>query len=264
MDPVPMISGKARAAGVFLKLGVILSCGLGITLQLKGGSGGFMAVQSLFRYFTTQSNAWIALACLAVLLLDWLSMASKPKSKRSMASKLTETRSMAAQPIAAQPTATRSIAKWFTMLLTLKYMFTVSILLTFMVFAVLLAPLMPRSYLMSPANFFLHYLTAMLATADYLICDYHHRMPFRSILLGLVMPFLYLTTALAASFRGVRFGGQRVPYFFMDYAKLGWLKISSQGMGVVYWIALLMVMLLIIGAVLRKLAEIRRKRLTVR
>lgn len=239
MDAVMMSSGKAKKIGIFLKVGVILSCCLGITLQLKAGSGGFMAVQSLFKYFTTQSNTWIALACLAVLLLDWRSMAAKPTVKRPR-------------------------ARWFTVLLTLKYMFTVSILLTFMVFAVLLAPLMPRSYLMSPANFFLHYLTAILATADYLICDYHHRMPLRNVLLGLVMPLLYLATALTASFRGVRFGGQRVPYFFMDYAKLGWFKISSQGLGVAYWIALLTVLLLILGTALRKFAEIRRQRLTAR
>jgi CDP-diglyceride synthetase len=244
MDPVTAISLRAWITGNFLKAGVILSCGLGITLQLRAGSGGLMAAQSLFKYFTTQSNAWIALACLAVLLVDWLSMARKPKSKRSMAEQQT--------------------TKWYATLMTVKYMFTVSILLTFMVFAVLLAPLMPRSYLMSPANFFLHYLTAMLATADYLICDYHHQMPRRNVLLGLVMPFLYLITALAASFRGVRFGGQRVPYFFMDYAKLGWFEINSQGMGVVYWVALLMVLLLIIGAGLRRLAEIRRKRQAVR
>jgi len=41
--------------------------------------------------------------------------------------------------------------------------------------------------------------------------------------------------------------GSIVPYYFLDYEKLGWLRISENGIGVIYWILIISVVMLGIG-----------------
>jgi hypothetical protein len=132
-------------------------------------------------------------------------------------------------------------------LYAIKFMFTASICLTFLVFSLILSPLMPKSYLFSLPNLLLHNLTAFLALADFILCDRNFRPGKRTWLLAAVMPGIYLVFALLLSRMGARFSGKAVPYFFLNYEKLGWFRIGSSGLGVVYWVAMIFFLVSLIG-----------------
>jgi hypothetical protein len=215
-------------AGLALKSGVIASCVIGISLQLTASGGSFMSASSIFLYFTIESNIWIALICVVFLLTDVFQRGR------------------------------RRIGAW---LYAVKYMFTVSILLTFVVFAVLLSPLMPKSYLLSPSNIFLHDVTPILALLDFALCDDGYRGRWKHVLLGAIMPLAYAVFVLALSFGGVRFAGSVAPYFFLNYEKLGWFAVGKNGLGVVWWIAIITLLVLAVGAALLKLRDVRHRRI---
>lgn len=218
------------AAGTALKLGVIVSCFLGIFLQITAKGGSFMSSAPIFLYFTIQSNIWIAVICAVFLIAD---LARKGRGP---------------------------VAGW---LYVLKFMFTVSVLLTFVVFAVLLAPLMPRSYLLSPSNIFLHDITPILALLDFILFDYRYTGRGRHMFFGTIMPLGYgVFVLLLSRLAGVRFNGAAAPYFFLDYEKLGWFRIGPGGPGVAYWFAMIALVVLGIGFTLLKIKEARRRKKT--
>ncbi len=217
---------RAFITGLMLKAGTVCSCLTGIGLQMAANEDGFMGSGSLFLYFTIQSNLAIAAVCLAFFALD-----AAAKGRHTVPQGL----------------------------YALKFVFTVSILLTFTVFALLLAPLMPASYLVSPANIFLHNVTPLLALADFLLCGtgFHGRK--RHVLYGMLPPLGYAAAALALSQTGMRFNGDLVPYFFLNYEKLGWFKLGGEGIGVFYWIVLIAALVAALGAALLLLMSLRKK-----
>jgi hypothetical protein len=220
---------KKFIAGLVLKLAIVLSALAGISLQINSGSKDWMESGSIFLYFTTQSNIWIALIALPVIIFDLVG-----KGRRDLPKTL----------------------------YAIKFMFTASISLTFVVFSLLLAPLMPRSYLLSPSNLFLHNITAFFALADFWIFDRKMTIKKGTWLLAVIMPALYLVFVLILASTGPRFSGNLVPYFFLDYQKLGWLRIGQGGIGVAYWIAILFALSGFIGwgilFVVKKLAKASR------
>jgi hypothetical protein len=197
---------KNSRIGIVLKIGVILSAGIGIFTQ-----GDY---SSVFYYFTIQSNIWIAAAALVFVIFD-INAGGRGQIPQA--------------------------------LYAIKFMFTASICLTFLVFSLILSPLMPKSYLFSLPNLLLHNLTAFLALADFILCDKNFRSGKRTWLLASVMPGIYLVFALMLSRTGARFSGKTVPYFFLDYEKLGWFRIGSSGLGVVYWVAMIFLLTSLIG-----------------
>jgi len=217
---------KKHAVGLLLKSGILLSAWAGISLQIGFELAGWMESGSIFLYFTTQSNIWMALIALLFIVFDLVS-----KDRRVIPQTL----------------------------YAIKFMFTASIALTFVVFSLLLAPLMPKSYLLSPSNLFLHNITAFLALADFWIFDRKIAVKKRTWLLAAIMPALYLIFVLILASTGPRFSGNLVPYFFLDYQKLGWFRVGPDGMGVAYWIAILFALSGFIGwcilLVLKKLAK---------
>lgn len=215
--------------GLVLKAAVAASAAAGIVLQAGSEAGPHGASGSLFYYFTIQSNMWIGAAALAFGAID---LASKGRPRLPQAA------------------------------YALKFMFTSSICLTFAVFSILLAPLMPRSYLLSPSNILLHNLTAFLAAGDFLACDADFRPGKASWLLASAMPGLYLAFILILSASGPpRFSGKPVPYFFLDYEKLGWFRVGKGSLGAAYWIAAVFVLASLIGAgLLKALSETEARR----
>ncbi|MHB1453769.1 MAG: Pr6Pr family membrane protein [Saccharofermentanales bacterium] len=213
--------------GLLLKIGVVASCCIGIYLHIAVNGSDFMGSDSIFLYFTTQSNLWIAQICLVFLVADFFSGGR------------------------------RKLPQW---LYSLKFMFTISILLTFVVFFALLAPLMSASYLFSMGNLLLHLVTPMLALADFVLCDYGFGTSRRYILFGAVMPLLYMVEAYGLAILGVSYGGRNVPYYFMDYAKLGWLTIGDGSIGVAYWIAGITLILFAMSWGLLRLKNVRERR----
>ncbi|MHB8963703.1 MAG: Pr6Pr family membrane protein [Saccharofermentanales bacterium] len=217
---------RTLAVGLLLKIGVVVSCCLGIYLHIAVGGSDFMGSDSIFLYFTTQSNLWIAQICLLFLVADIFTAGR------------------------------RRLPQW---LYVFKFMFTISILLTFVVFFALLAPLMSASYLFSMGNLLLHLITPMLALADFVLCDYGFRTSRGYVLFGAVMPLLYMMEAYGLAFLGVSYGNRRVPYYFMDYEKLGWFAIGDGSIGVAYWVAGITLILLAMSWGLLRWKDVRRK-----
>ena len=114
--------------------------------------------------------------------------------------------------------------------------------------AVLLAPLLDLDYLLSWSNIFLHSVTALLALIAFILDDYVY--PFKAknmALFGVIMPFLY---SIYFFIRYEVAGKMPAQYFFLDYKKVGWVSISSQGIGVIYWLGILCVTLFVIGTLI--------------
>jgi len=214
--------GANRKIGILLKTGVVLSSISAVVFQ--SFEPNFKGYAPIFKAFTIQSNVWIAAICLVFLILN---LSGRDE---------------------------RSIPSW---LYNIKYMLTVDITLTFLVFAVLLTPLMSLRFLSSPANFFQHNLTSILALLDFILCDRPNVSKTKHIWLSLIMPLLY-----AVYFFGTYelTGIIPVAYFFLDYKKLGWFTIGGSGLGVGIWIIMLCVLLLIIGVAILKLKKICQKK----
>ncbi|SCN22838.1 hypothetical protein N3C_0984 [Clostridium sp. N3C] len=222
-----ILSKKNYTIGLILKIATILSCSLGLIFQVVEWQSVFIGPNSTLLYFTTQSNIWIAAICLVFLIIDL-----KTKGKRQISNRL----------------------------YIIKFMFTVAIMLTFIVFAVLLTPQQEMSYILSVTNICLHNLTPIFAIADFIMCDYGYLSTKKHILFGTILPLIYCIVTLILSFNGVTYGDNRiVPYFFLDYKKLGWLSISDYGIGVLYWVIIITFMVLAMGAGLLAVKNIRGK-----
>lgn len=235
---------KARdAASVILRLIVVACSFCGILLTTRGSD--FMSEGKAFLYFTVQSNIWIGATCIVFLVLG---------AVRRVKTELV-------------------IPQW---LYALKYMFTISITLTFLVFALMLSGDMDADYLLSPSNLTLHFLCPIAAIADYIIADVEFEGKKRHILLAVVMPFYYCAFVFVCVITGTLFytvsasdvvstanalsasdvtsaadfysGSGKVPYYFFDWETLGWFSVSEKGLGVVYWMIILICGLLAFGA----------------
>lgn len=202
-----------------IPFGVAASCCLGILTHSTMQNGDFMA--AIFKAFTIQSNIWAGSIALLGLGFSWF---SKNKSG----------------PAWLEP---------------IRFMFTTSITLTWLVFAILLTPTMSLSYLLSQSNFYLHSLTPILSVIDY-IRQPNDRVPFKNLWTVMIMPILY---SLYFFVEYAYTGEMPVRYFFMDYRKHGWFGISRKGLGVVYWMILLLTTLVGIGKGLLTLREWGKK-----
>lgn len=202
-----------------IPFGVAASCCLGILTHSTMQNGDFMA--AIFKAFTIQSNIWAG--SIALLGLGF-SLFSKNKSG----------------PAWLEP---------------IRFMFTTSITLTWLVFAILLTPTMSLSYLLSQSNFYLHSLTPILSVIDY-IRQPNDRVPFKNLWTVMIMPILY---SLYFFVEYAYTGEMPVRYFFMDYKKHGWFNFSRKGLGVFYWMILLLTTLVGIGKGLLTLREWGKK-----
>lgn len=220
---------RKRMTTVLLKSFLILFVIIGLYDTFS--ASGFMGSGMTLLYYTVQSNIWIAGIVLVFLVCE----------------------------LAAWRTGKNYITNT---LLLIKFVFTVAISLTFLVFAVLLAPLMPISYLLSPSNICLHNLTAILAIADFIVFDYRLVAKRKHVLLPTVMPLYYLCFALTLGAAGVRFNsnGDTFPYFFLNYKGFGWFRIGPNGIGVVYWIAMMLLIVLVTSWVLLKVVGRRAEK----
>lgn len=211
-----------RLSSAILKLGVAASCLFGIFSHHLSWSGGFM--NSIFKAFTIQSNLWISVICLVFFGFELRGQGQ------------------------------RKIPQGLQLL---KFMFTSSILLTWSVFAVLLSPTMTTAYLLSQSNLFLHNLTPVLALLDYLNFDSDSQVGAKQLPFSLVMPLFY-TIFFCVAYACT--GKLPVQYFFLDYKKYGWFRITKKGIGVIYWIGFLSLGLLGISAAMFKLKTLHPKK----
>lgn len=207
-----------------LKICVIASCASGIATHSASGGTGFMS--SIFKAFTIQSNVWIALIYMAVLLNESSSGDKEPSST----------------------------------LASLRFMATTSIMLTWIVFAVMLAPAMNPSYLASASNILLHTVTPVLAVMDYLVDADASRNEWSDVLSPIILPLAYSVYFFISYWLT---GKMPVPYFFLDYRRFGWFRIDSAGIGVAYWALILTAVLILMGRALIRLKRSARGKLPI-
>lgn len=165
------------------------------------GEDGFMNTDT-FLYYTIQSNllAMATAAVVVVCALRYRGRAELPKAVQF-----------------------------------LRLLSTIAITLTFLVFSLMLTPEMIRSgntaYLTTPGNVFVHNLVPIGAILDWCLFASVKPLPRRSALCGLLPALSYVLFVFICVFCGIRFSGNTVPYFFLDYETYGWLRIGG-GIGV--------------------------------
>ena len=194
---------------ILLRSALIIVGILGIILTFL--TSEFMGGWHIFLYFTVQSNIWIMAITSYFLVNDFLELFHK-----------------------------KTYVSQFV--LYLKYIFTIAITITFIVFFTMLAPIVGMDYFLSYNNFSLHGIVPILAIVDFFIfCTDIKLTPLKS-LLGDSTPLYYLAFVYIGVPLNFRYGENlKFPYFFLNYEKYGWFNITSEGLGVFYWIIIFII-----------------------
>ena len=200
---------KTTIIRILLRSSLIIVGILGIVFTFL--TSKFMGGWHIFLYFTVQSNIWIMAITAYFLVNDFLLIFHK-----------------------------KAYVSRFV--LYLKYIFTVAITITFIVFFTMLAPVVGMDYFLSFNNFSLHGIVPILAIVDFFaFCTDIKLTPLKS-LLGDVTPLYYLAFVFIGVPLNFRYGeNQKFPYFFLNYEKYGWLNITNEGLGVIYWIIIFVI-----------------------
>lgn len=155
-----------------------------------------------------------------------------------------------------------------------KYMATISITLTFLVYLLLLAPTNENGMLYAyfhdgAGSFGVHFITPVLAIADFLIFDYRMKSSGKHVLYAVIPPLCYVVLVVILAACGVRwYGNMHAPYNFLNFgAPTGWFGFDikqmssySLGIGVFYMIVVLLIIFLGIGKLYLTLKDLRRKK----
>ena len=196
-----------------LKIATFLSAFFGVSLSLVFAKReGYFPYHKRLLYFTDQSNLWIGVLFLSLLLCR-------------------------------NPS-------WKKRLYLLKYIFTVSITVTGLVFCCLLAPFADESYTpWTLCNLFTHVFTPLLAIVDFFLDDYPIFISKTAVFASLLPPFCYLVEALLLETFYVDFGrGVPYPYFFLNYrSPAGVFGFSGEYpffLGAFYWLILFLLLVL--------------------
>lgn len=187
-----------------------LSAAAGIFLNFREP----FASKNTLLFFTTQSNLWILLACLAVMCFD-LGGRRIPRG-----------------------------------LFLLKYVLTVSITVTGVVYNLILAPQYGLHYgsilrAYSVSVVLLHVVVPVLSLVSFLAFDAGELRRAHAWLgpVPLLAYAVFIEILACASPGGYLFDGldgpSRFPYFFLDYTRSGWFTLSADitRLGVFYWLA---------------------------
>lgn len=221
---------------IILKILTVITSLTGVIIGFFNATyDGYSHWSSRLLYFTTQSNIWIGVTFLIILILHF-----KFKNNEKLKS----------------------------ILYLLKYIFTVSITITGVIFCAVLGPNVDDSFhAWSLSSLLTHVFTPLLAIVDYFVDDYPLVLNFKKTFLVTIPPFIYLVFASVLGFAGVDFGrGDNFPYFFLNYnSPAGVFGFSSQPpfvIGSFYWIVILLIMVLSLGWLFYSLhpTSIKRRR----
>lgn len=211
-----------KIVSIVLKSIVVLSAIVGVALSFRAGGNPIL-------YFTIQSNIWIAAVCLVGLVLMVAKVEIKP---------------------------------WMYLI---KLIFTVSITLTGVVFCVMLAPLLGKdAYALN--NTLTHVVVPAVAVADFFVSAYPAKFKKWHCLLVTVPPFYYLGFAGIGYALNWDFGnGVNYPYFFLNWGNpAGVVGFSKEFpyIGVLYYILILLVFVVGVGALYMWIASVIRRKTT--
>jgi hypothetical protein len=201
-----------KSLSLTLKYLTVLSSFGGVLLSLfSARQDGYSHWSRRLLYFTAQSNIWLGITFLAIVLF---------------------------------PFKKKNAERWKTRLYLFKYIFTVSITMTGLVFCCLLAPFSGDDY--QPwglCNLFTHIFTPAFAIIDLFIDDYPILLNGKRIALSLLPFLLYFFIASLLGFAHTDFGrGVTYPYFFLNYTSpagvFGFSRVRPFYIGSFYWFAL--------------------------
>ncbi len=203
----------------WLKSGVVVCALTGVLLCVAHvGQAATDGITSLL-YFTQQSNLWICIITLALLVCGILEETKGVEARRP----------------------------W---LYVARLAFTVSITLTGFVFCFVLAPASGGAYSpWTPANFLTHVLTPLLAVADFFVDGYMVKFTKKQAVFSLAPPLGYFVFALIAYHAKIDFGGGNYyPYFFLNIGSpAGWFGLGGEMpyfMGTFYWVVVILTVVL--------------------
>ena len=217
---------KNRIISYILKCIVIVSAITGICLSAAGGRRSFMGGSSVFMYFTIQSNIAIAMICAVggVLMLG-----------------------------------SGRVRNWWYIV---KFMGTIAITLTGAVFCFVLVPVYGPSF-WNLQNILTHVVVPITAIADFFVTGVYGNIRKRDLIFVTLPPLAYVIYAGIGYTAGWEFSkGVNYPYFFLNWgspaAAFGFTD-ELPYMGCVWWIALLLAALLLVGAIYLAVLDLLKK-----
>lgn len=208
----------------------IFLCGLGLILSLTSKSTDeFMGNGTALNFYTLQSNLWVFILELVLLLLTIIEDVKQV-----------------------------SIIK--EKMVVLKFVMTVAILVTFIVYWSMLAPYVAQKNVLALSNVTLHAISPILMLVDFLVFDREYTFKKNNVYLTIIPPLYYLIFAMVrAEISDTVFTqGSRYPYWFIDIDTFGWLG-NINGPGVIYWAILVLIGVEALGFGLYKIYIISEK-----
>lgn len=208
----------------------IFLCGLGLILSLTSKSTDeFMGNGTALNFYTLQSNLWVFILELVLLLLTII-----------------------------EDVKQISIIK--EKMVVLKFVMTVAILVTFIVYWSMLAPYVAQKNVLALSNVILHAISPILMLVDFLVFDREYTFKKNNVYLTIIPPLYYLIFAMVrAEISDTVFTqGSRYPYWFIDIDTFGWLG-NINGPGVIYWTILVLIGVEALGFGLYKIYIISEK-----
>lgn len=210
------MENKKVITAICLRIGIVILAFLGIAFNIFT-KGEYMIGRLSFLFFTIQSNFLVAIVAVVLIVFDIFKLKGSKKD----------------------------LPRWFYYL---KFAATTAISLTFIVFWTLLAWVMKPSYLYSVSNLTLHTIVPIVAVIDYILFTKDYKITKFGLASSLIFPLAYFVFAVILIAFEVSFGpDMQAPYFFIDYKKNGWFKISNGQIGVFYWVMIILIIFYLIA-----------------
>lgn len=221
------ISSGRKLASLVLKCVVLVSAVLGTILSAHAGRNSFMGGASVFMYFTIQSNICLAVICGAGFVLLVFG---------------------------------RDIPGWWY---KIKFIGTVSITLTGIVFCFVLAPAMGK-FAWNLQNILTHVIVPAACVIDFFVACLESEIRERDLVLVTLPPIIYAVYAGIGYACNWQFAdGINYPYFFLNWgspAGASGFTAEFPFMGCSWWILVLLIFLVAVGALYLLILNLLKKR----
>ena len=209
-----------------LKAIIIISATVGTYLSALGSIEAFMGGETVFMYFTIQSN--IAIAIVSLIGIYFLA-------------------------------TSKSNYAWSV----IKFVFTISITLTGIVYTFVLAPSMGNET-WNIQNVLTHVVVPICSIIDFFIVGRSLYIKNRDVLYVVIPPLLYAIYAGIGYVLNWRFSSTtNYPYFFLNWgSKAGAIGFTNElpFIGVIWWILLLFIFLILVGLLYIKVLNTIKKK----
>ena len=216
-----------------IKIAVVVLCVVAFTLFSGGDNGEKITWAVMFMYFTGQSNLWISLTFLTLIVFFILRLANL-------------------------------IVEIPKFIYVIKFVFTVCIGMTLFVFCTIIAPFAGSLYnAWSGYSIITHLAVPILSIADFFVDDYPLNLSKKDTLYAFLPPIIYFSITSVLCVLKFDFGrGYPFPYFFMNfYSKAGFFGFvwgNPPLIGSFYWFVALVICFSLITLTLYWLNKTKR------